>query len=150
MSSPPPRQSSDPLPPFTSPFLRHMKANRGHAGLIPAADMNFWSMAWCLWRAFSNTAPLASLPAPDGNLPLPCSLPFPTPPLSSHSKDWATPNVNDVSLAIVHGWPHLNGWLVPRPAPYNGLLSHSDLFSAFFPPPWREGSLSLSLSLWLS
>lgn len=76
--------------------------------------------------------------------PAPDSTPH-TPPHSSHSKAWATPNVNDVSLAIVHGWPHLNGWLVPWPAPYNGLLSHCDLFSAF--PPSMKRGLSLPGSL---
>ena len=67
-------------------------------------------------------------------------------PLSSFSKAWATPNVTDVSLPIVHGWPHLNRWLVPRPAPYNGPLSHSDLFWAFAPSV-KRGSLSPTLSL---
>lgn len=127
-------------------LLQHMKVNRGHAGLIPAPDINFWSMAGASEGVFSNSAPLTSLRAP-GDTPPPlhpthrC-----TPPLSSHSKAWATPNVTDVSLPIVHGWPHLNGWLVPRPAPYNGLLSHSDLFWAFCPFSKERISLSLSLS----
>lgn len=135
MSSPPPCRSS-----ASTPFVQHMKANRGHAGLIPAADMNFWSMAG------ASEGPFPTLLLSPASLSL-MATPTPphTPPLSSHSKAWATPNVNDVSLAIVHGWPHLNGWLVPRPAPYNGLLSHSDLFSAF-PPFHEERALSGSLS----
>lgn len=64
-----------------------------------------------------------------------------TPPFSSHSKAWATPNVNDVSLAIVHGWPHLNGWLVPSPAPLQW-PPFSDWHVLSIPPPTRQGSLS--------
>lgn len=124
----------------TLQLLQHMKANRGHAALIPATDMIFWSMAG------ASEGPFPTL------LLFPASSPLivnPTPPHSSHSKAWATPNVSDVSLAIVHGWPHLKGWLVPRPAPYNGLLSHSDLFSAFS-PLHEERTLSLAfLALWL-
>lgn len=66
----------------------------------------------------------------------------PIPPLPSCSKAQATPNVSDVSLAIVHGWATLNGQLVHRPAPYNGPLFPYNLFSAF--PSFMKRNLSLS------
>lgn len=148
MSSPPPRRSSERPPP--SPPRSSVTWKLTEGTLVWSQPLTWIFDQWL--GASEGPFPTrllspASLPLMATSSPPPS---LPTPPLSSHSKDWATPNVNDVSLAIVHGWPHLNGWLVPRPAPYNGLLSHSDLFSAFFPPPWGEGSLSLSLARWLS
>lgn len=128
-----------PLPPL---LPKHMKqrAHQSHSG----ADMIFffYHLLVVLKGLFQRCSSCQSL--------RPCWQPTPQPSsFLSVSKAWATPNVNDVSLAIVHGWPHLNGWLVPRPAPYNCLLSHSDLFSAS-PPPHHHKKRTLSLSCSLS
>lgn len=115
--------------------------NRGHTSLILVLTwFFFYHLLVVLKGLFQRCSSCQSL--------RPCWQPTPQPSsFLSVSKAWATPNVNDVSLAIVHGWPHLNGWLVPRPAPYNCLLSHSDLFSASPPPPpQKEDSVSLLLS----
>lgn len=57
-------------------FLQHMKAKRGHAGLIPAADMNFWSMAGASEGPFPTlllspaSLPLMAPPSPLRPFPL--------------------------------------------------------------------------------
>lgn len=102
--------------------------------MFPPSDMNIFSIAGTV-RGFPTRFFLPGSPPPHRP---------PTPPLSSCSKAQATPNVTDVSLAIVHGWATLNGQLVHRPAPYNGPLFPYNLFSAFAFFMKRNFSLSRS------
>lgn len=83
--------------------ISHTGATSERQVLIPAHVMNFWSTARPLMALFRHS-PLTNVPPP-----------YPPPPLPSQSKAQATRNVNDVSLAIVHGWRHLNGPLVCGP-----------------------------------
>lgn len=109
---------------------------------FPLCDVNILSIAGTT-GGFIPTQFL--LPAREGGEPPEHT---PIPPLPSCSKARATPNVSDVSLAIVHGWATLNGQLVHRPAPYNGPLFPYNLFSAF--PSFMKRNFFLSLSPVLS
>ncbi len=115
----------------------HLTSSHQAAISVPTLWHEYFINSWNHRRVYSNTVSLASRRG--GEPPLHT----PIPPLPSCSKARATPNVSNVSLAIVHGWATLNGQLVHRPAPYNGPLFPYNLFSAF--PSFMKRNFFLSL-----
>lgn len=129
-------------------LLQHMKVNRGHAGLIPAPDINFWSMAGASEGVFSNSAPLTSLRAP-GDTPPPSTphtdalLPFPL-----------TLKLGQVQMSLMLVYPLYTAgriWMDDlSPGQPPTMASFLTLTcSEHFAPSVKRGSLFLSLSLGL-